>query len=538
MSLAAKITAGFAVLVVLMLASSGSQLALISRLHDESRDLSQISFETASSSLRLEAQVARLRELTLKLRVLGDPDYAARVARVGEEISADLARLEALDLGDAERRELGRLRQLWAARADPVAARTSSEAELESGFEALRSQLEVLRSTAREAMVARVAASGERIERARRNAWVTALVGLLAAALISVGIGRSLALPLRRLAGGTRAVAEGDFSHRVPASGGPELAALAEDFNAMALQLSELDQLKKDFVANVSHDLKTPLASIQEATRLLLEGIPGPLAGGQRRLLELNLKSGERLFRMLEDLLHLSQLESGSVDYSLRRQDVVELGRSALEELGALLGEAPGSERSVESDFPRRAGDGGVRRSRHPQGAPQPALQRAEVLPGGQCRRSPHPEPERPRRAAGRPRSTLPGGSVLARRRPGGEGRRARHSGSPQEPDFRTLLPGRSGRRAPGHRSGSGDRPRDRFGPRWRAVGGGRRGAGQRVSSRPVVAALPLLRPAGLRSPQRGPGRTPRKAKRPETVVPEVGARDRRGRGRPRSYWC
>lgn len=351
MRLAAKINAGFAVLVALMLASSGSQLALISRLHAESRDLSRISFETASSSLRLEAQVARLRELGEKSVVLQDSRYAAEAAKVRGEVAADLTRLEALELGDAERRELTRLRELWEASAGAAAPREATAAAVTAwveGLDAVRGQVPILRSAAREEMATRVAAGEERIERARRNARAAALAGLLAAALISLGIGRSLARPLRRLARGTRAVAEGDFTHRVPPRGGPELAALADDFNAMAAQLSELDQLKKDFVANVSHDLKTPLASIQEATRLLLEGIPGPLADGQRRLLELNLKSGERLFRMLEDLLHLSQLESGSLDYSLRSRDLVELGRAALDELGVLLG----GEAAAEGDFP------------------------------------------------------------------------------------------------------------------------------------------------------------------------------------------
>ncbi len=58
------------------------------------------------------------------------------------------------------------------------------------------------------------------------------------------------------------------------------------DFNTMAQRLGELDQMKKDFVSHVSHDLKGPLASTRETVHILLEEIPGPLNEKQRRLLE------------------------------------------------------------------------------------------------------------------------------------------------------------------------------------------------------------------------------------------------------------
>jgi two-component system sensor histidine kinase GlrK len=361
MTLAAKISAGFLFLVMLMVVLSWSQLALIYRLHAEGRKLSQISLETASSSLRLQGQVARLRELSHKHLVLQDPAYATEAGRVREEIEVDLDRLRALELGAGERRELERLTELWQAYATAAqqrgravaaprrAGREEQRERLDETFDAVDGQLRRLALVSRAAMASQVADSGARVERARWIAWGATLAGLLAAALVSAGIVRSLVRPLRRLAHGTRALADGDFDHRVPPRGGPELEALAADFNAMAKQLSELDRLKKDFLANVSHDLKTPLASMQEATKLLLDDIPGPLTQRQRRLLQLNLESGERLFRMIEDLLHLSRLEAGTVDYSPRRQDLVGLARTAVDEIGALIGDR-GLE--LEEDFP------------------------------------------------------------------------------------------------------------------------------------------------------------------------------------------
>ena len=355
MTLTTKIGTGLLILVLVTAGLSWSQLALISRLHDESRDLSQISIETVRLSLHLKDQVPRLRELKQKFLVLGDSAYGAEFARVRARIESDLARLETFDLAPAERHEVGLLAVLWqdyrALDEDDVQKSELDQhrARLDEAFDALRGQLDLLTAASRRAMVTRVEASGERVARARQTAWIATAAGLLAAFAISLVIVRSLVRPIRRLGRGTRALADGDFGYRVPTEGGPELSALAEDFNDMAYQLSQLDRLKKDFLANVSHDLKTPLASMQEATRLLLEGIPGPLEERQRRLLNLNLQRGDRLFRMIEDLLHLSQLAAGTVEYSPRRQDLVDSARAALDEIATL---AESQQLEIATDFP------------------------------------------------------------------------------------------------------------------------------------------------------------------------------------------
>src|SRR2546423_15375472 len=85
----------------------------------------------------------------------------------------------------------------------------------------------------------------------------------------------------------------------------------------MADRLVEVDQMKKDFISHVSHELKAPLASMQETTHLLLERIPGPLTEKQQRLLELNLQSGKRLAQMIGNILDLSRLEAGIFEYAI-----------------------------------------------------------------------------------------------------------------------------------------------------------------------------------------------------------------------------
>src|SRR5436305_15016141 len=103
------------------------------------------------------------------------------------------------------------------------------------------------------------------------------------------------------------------------------LARLQKEKQGMAARLVELDHMKKNFISHVSHELKAPLASMQETTHLILERIPGPLTDKQKRLLELNLQSGKRLAQMIGNILDLSRLEAGLVEYEMQPADIAEL---------------------------------------------------------------------------------------------------------------------------------------------------------------------------------------------------------------------
>src|SRR5437667_9305793 len=101
----------------------------------------------------------------------------------------------------------------------------------------------------------------------------------------------------------------------------------------MAARLVEVDQMKKDFISHVSHELKAPLASMQETTHLILERIPGPLTDKQKRLLDLNLQSGKRLAQMIGNILDLSRLEAGIVEYDMQASDIADMMHNVVLEL-------------------------------------------------------------------------------------------------------------------------------------------------------------------------------------------------------------
>ena len=103
---------------------------------------------------------------------------------------------------------------------------------------------------------------------------VASALGLLLALLLA----RSVSRPLARITQATQEIARGNLDHRLEVEGPDEVRSLAESFNLMAQEVKRSRQAQRDFVANVSHDLKTPLTSIQGFAQALLDGTASDLS--------------------------------------------------------------------------------------------------------------------------------------------------------------------------------------------------------------------------------------------------------------------
>ncbi len=127
-----------------------------------------------------------------------------------------------------------------------------------------------------------------------------------------------IAKPIRDLETATRLYTEGDFSYRVPElDTHDELADLITKFNSMAVSLSELEDSRRNFVANVSHEFKTPMTTIGGFINGILDGtIPA-----EKQPYYLGIVSSEikRLSRMVNMMLNISRIETGNVDLKIER---------------------------------------------------------------------------------------------------------------------------------------------------------------------------------------------------------------------------
>ncbi|HTT94105.1 MAG TPA: HAMP domain-containing sensor histidine kinase [Solirubrobacterales bacterium] len=143
------------------------------------------------------------------------------------------------------------------------------------------------------------------------------LAGLIGALLLFAGLIASMRRPLERLVDAAGRLAAGDRSTRVEVGGLAETAALGEAFNEMATELEleaserdQLDRMKDEFVLTASHELRSPLTSVQGFAELLMMERDS-LTERQVETVEIILDNCRHLVRLLNDLLDLARSDAG-----------------------------------------------------------------------------------------------------------------------------------------------------------------------------------------------------------------------------------
>jgi signal transduction histidine kinase len=179
-----------------------------------------------------------------------------------------------------------------------------------------------------------------------RHDLLLATVLLLFAGGIAVSLGYLLSISLGerigRLNGAAHAVAGGHLDVRVPVSGQDEVAALGRAFNDMAAQLEaaqqqqrELDRLRRDLVAWIGHDLRTPLASMRVIVEALADGMVEDPETVQHYLRTAQGQIGS-LSALLDDLFDMAQIDAGGLQLDRQPNSIGDLISDTIEAFSAL----------------------------------------------------------------------------------------------------------------------------------------------------------------------------------------------------------
>ncbi|MEZ4767448.1 MAG: ATP-binding protein [Caldilineales bacterium] len=156
------------------------------------------------------------------------------------------------------------------------------------------------------------------LDRIRRTLLSFALAGLAAmviAGLLAVWLSRRLLRPIRALEDASLAIAQGDLDRRVAVESADEIGELAGAFNSMAQQVQNTVEQQRQFVANASHELRTPVTNIKLRSEALLSGGVTDAARSKRYLAEID-SEADRLGKLATALLDLSRLESGAAGHA------------------------------------------------------------------------------------------------------------------------------------------------------------------------------------------------------------------------------
>ncbi|HJQ21259.1 MAG TPA: ATP-binding protein [Gemmatimonadaceae bacterium] len=149
----------------------------------------------------------------------------------------------------------------------------------------------------------------EIVSGARRDVFISGLIALLVAIAMAAVFSRQITEPVKELRDVTTAIAAGDLSRRPSLSAPGELGDLAVAVHRMTEQLTQLESMRRDFVANVSHELKTPLTAIRGFAETLIGELTH--ASQHAHFAETIRANAERMQRLVDDLLDLSRIESG-----------------------------------------------------------------------------------------------------------------------------------------------------------------------------------------------------------------------------------
>jgi two-component system OmpR family sensor kinase len=179
------------------------------------------------------------------------------------------------------------------------------------------------------------------------------VIGLIVAVISAGWITRSITRPLQTVAAAAAEVAQGHYSQRVPIEGPLEVKAVAEAFNQMSEQIQAEQRAQKDFLANVSHDLKTPLTSIQGFSQAIMDGVGDPIPAA--RVIH---EEAGRLNRMVIELTDLARLQAGRLSMQTTPIDLGVLTTAVSERLAIMARERGVTLKVDAPTMPVIAGDG------------------------------------------------------------------------------------------------------------------------------------------------------------------------------------
>jgi signal transduction histidine kinase len=153
-----------------------------------------------------------------------------------------------------------------------------------------------------------------------------ALLAVVVAFLITYFLSRRISAPVKALTRAVRRMGQGDLSQRVQSKEKGELGELAQAFNTMAENLDRGEKLRRNMIADVAHELRTPLSNLKGYLEAIRDGVIRPAPDAIRSLDE----EADLLSRLVDDLQELSLAEAGELKLDCHTEDIIKLLKQAV----------------------------------------------------------------------------------------------------------------------------------------------------------------------------------------------------------------
>ncbi|GHD68528.1 sensor histidine kinase [Jeongeupia chitinilytica] len=299
----------FVLAAALLSATSLRALSILEQTAVQSRSLSDAAVRQTEAVERLNERTQLFERSLRQFLVLDDASFLLRARQSHQDATEAVQWLAANAGGDAA---LATSLRDWTRLGETVGAALGRDLLRDRGLQAtvfeqivrLRSLNEQIAQESRHELERRNDALLDELDRERRNIAVMVAVAIGAAALIALALAGWLARPLAQIEAAIHRLGEGRLEAPIAVRRGPaDLRRLGVQLDWLRLRLAELDADKARFVSHVSHELKTPLASLREGVALLEDEVPGVLNTGQREVVDILANNVAALQRQIEDLL-------------------------------------------------------------------------------------------------------------------------------------------------------------------------------------------------------------------------------------------
>ncbi|MEI7473440.1 MAG: ATP-binding protein [bacterium] len=165
---------------------------------------------------------------------------------------------------------------------------------------------------------------------------VISIISLIVAIIIAALFARTITTPILKLVYFARKLSEGDLDLKVNIKGKDEIAQLANTFNKMAEELKTQEQLRDNFVATLTHDLKVPMLAENQTINYLLKEDYGPITSEQEEVLSLIKSTNNSSLEMVSTLLEVYRYDMGNVQLFKSEFDIVKLVNESIGQIKSL----------------------------------------------------------------------------------------------------------------------------------------------------------------------------------------------------------
>lgn len=305
--------AGFVVIVLLLGGAALRSWLLVEQLLDQSRRSSEQAMLLSAAIQELGERTVDIERSARQYLVVADPVFRQRF---DEHLAQSLALVDRLGATPAE--PLAPLLGDW--RMDAEALRrgldqTHGKAELAPLLARLVELNGLLKQAGQRWIEAQNRRLLDELEANRLRLGGQIALALLGAVLTALAIGWWLVRPVRHLEQAIGRLGANHFDEPIKVGGPADLRQLGQRLDWLRQRLAELESDRERTLRHVSHELKTPLTALKEGVALLREEVPGPLAAGQREVVEILQHNVGSLQKQIESLLRLNAaaLESRSL---------------------------------------------------------------------------------------------------------------------------------------------------------------------------------------------------------------------------------